>query len=283
MLATNRGGPGLSGGRGDLLRFAALDVAMPAGREVGGLPLGPDGFGLAAATRLDAAGLTAALRGPEEPVIWIHGYNNNAAEAVYRQAQLAEDLALSGPQISFVWPSAGRYVGYMHDRDSVLQARGPTQTLLRMVAARTARPPLVLAHSMGGFLAMEVLRDARQAGQPLDKAIGTLVLIQPDVDLDVFLAQARAAAPLPPMAVVTRRDDVVLRLSARLAGRRERLGSTSDRAAIEALGIRTLDLTGVGDSAVDHLSVLTSPSVLAFIRALRAGRADLPMDGVPDL
>ncbi|WP_055086080.1 alpha/beta hydrolase [Jannaschia donghaensis] len=269
ILATNREGLGLGAARGETLRYAALDIAVPTDRAPGTLPIGPDGFALAGTEGLDGTGLDAELRHSGEPTLWIHGYNNTPAEAVYRHAQLATDLDLMGPQISFVWPSGASYGGYVQDRDSALHARGAGEQLVREIAARAGRPSIVLAHSMGAFLIMEALRSARLRGAPLNAALGGVVLIQPDIDVDVFVSQARDAAPLPPTAVIIRRDDAVLRASARLSGRPDRLGSTGDLAAIKALGIRILDLTGLEDASVDHLSVLTSPSALELIRSIR--------------
>ena len=276
LLLTNRldGEAGLGRGRGDGLRVARLRVALPAERAPGALDYRAAGLGLLSSTRADPARPLAGLE-PGPVTLWVHGFNNTPAEAVYRHAQMAEDLALPGAQVAFVWPSNERYSGYLHDRDSVLHARAPFADALRLVrAARPGAPLFVIAHSLGAFLAMEGLRTEALAGRPLSDGV-RLVLLQPDIDPAVLVAQAVEIGTLPDrMLVLTAADDPALRLSARLAGQPARAGaSAAALAPLRAMGVRVLDLTDIGDAADPHLAALTSPTAIALIRAFGAGRA----------
>jgi len=88
-------------------------------------------------------------------VIWVHGFNNTSAEAVYRQAQMAIDTGLRGPQLAFVWPSAATASGYLFDRDSALQARSSLEALFVRLGRIWSGQVTVIAHSLGWLLAME--------------------------------------------------------------------------------------------------------------------------------
>ena len=91
------------------------------------------------------------------------------------------------------------------------------------------------------------------------KLLGGVILISPDIDVDVFREQARAVGTLPQPFVIFGSDrDKFLRLSAALTGQEERLGSLSDVARVADLKVTFLDVgefvkgTGhfvVGDSA----------------------------------
>jgi integrase len=92
--------------------------------------------------------------------LWVHGFNMTPAEAVYRQAQMAEDFGMTGPQVAFVWATAERGIGYLHDRDSVLYARGHFEELVRLLARSTSGRIMIVALSLGSLLVMETLRQA---------------------------------------------------------------------------------------------------------------------------
>ncbi len=51
--------------------------------------------------------------------VFVHGYNNNFQESLYRIAQMAADTRVDGPVILFAWPSQARLTGYVADRDAV--------------------------------------------------------------------------------------------------------------------------------------------------------------------
>lgn len=271
LLITNRGsvpGEGLSSAREDRLSAATVTVALPQDRAPGTLPFSDPGMGLrrqAPAQDL-AAAFAAQPMGPA--TVWVHGFNNSTAEAVYRHAQMAEDLGLPGAQVSFVWPSIERYRGYLHDRDSVLHARSPFLEALRAVrAARPDAETFVVAHSMGAFLVMEALRAAALEGRPLSERM-SVILLQPDIDPDVLASQVAEIDRLPErMAVFVAENDPALRISARLAGQPTRAGaSAAALAPIAARGVTVINFGLLRDAADPHLAALTSPTALAAIR-----------------
>lgn len=108
---------------------------------------------------------------------------------------------------------------------------------------------MVLGHSMGGRLVMESLRQLKLTGRDdvLDRL--EVILAAPDIDIDVFRDQIAALGKLRhPITVLISSDDRALKVSARLAARRARLGQVDVRdpdvqkLAVEG-GIRIVDIT----------------------------------------
>lgn len=262
QMTEGRFGPG----RAEDVRFARYDIAIPPDRDTGEINWPPRH----ADPDPNRHFLTAAellFQGPDEfrgslkhdlalhdgeAVIFVHGYNNNFAEGLYRVAQFAHDLELPGSVVHYAWPSAATALGYVYDRDSTLFARDGLEALIREVEAAGATRILLVAHSMGSALTMEALRQTAIRGNRdvLDRLSG-VILISPDLDVDVFRSQAAAIGTLPQPFVIFGSDrDRVLGLSARLTGQSERLGSLSDVTRVADLNVTFMDVsefsTGAG-------------------------------------
>ncbi|WP_114963892.1 alpha/beta hydrolase [Tritonibacter mobilis] len=274
-------------GRADALGFARLTISIPPTHVVGEIEWAPGGtgvetdpsrhFALVGAEPLQgidafahaARGVNAARR--EEAVLFVHGYNTNFAEGVYRHAQIAWDYDLRGPQIHFAWPSAAEPFGYAYDRDSTLIAR---DHLARLILHLTREPDVrlsIVGHSMGAFLVMEALRQIalQSSGDPFENLAG-VTLISPDIDIDLFRVQARALEDLPqPFVIAVSQNDRLLRLSSRLAGGQTRLGTLEDLAQLEGLGIYVVDMTGLEENGANHFLPGTSATAIAAIRGLQ--------------
>ena len=201
-----------------------------------------------------------------EAVIFVHGYNNNFAEGVYRVAQFSHDLEIPGAVVHYAWPSAAKPLGYVYDRDSALFARDGLERLIDEVSEAGARRILLVAHSMGAGLAMEALRQAAIRGdQAALGRIGGVILISPDLDVDVFRSQASAIGTLPePFLIFGSDRDRILGLSARLTGETERLGSLSDVSRVADLKVTFLDV-GSFSSGAGHFTLGDSPALIRLI------------------
>ena len=255
--------------RSDTLSMFDMDIAVPRGRPLGAVPVtGTNAFAVERQRKLEDERQIKRALGPytDQPlVIWVHGFNNTPAEAVYRHAQMATDTGMGGPQVSFVWPSAATPTGYLHDRDSALQARGSLEDLFILLGRIWSGPVTVIAHSLGCLLVMEAL--VRMRLQDRAPVLDGIVLLQPDIAPDVFRSQVSDISPLPRNALlVTSADDPALRLSARLAQSPNRVGAAEDLRAYETLGFTVIDLTGIGDARNPHLVALSSPTVLDAMR-----------------
>ena len=283
------------------VRFARVAVSVPPLRQPGEMNL-PGRRGVDPAKHFlaldqdvypDAAAFKGELRPAlrargGEAVIYVHGFNNTMADGVFRIAQLATDLELSGLPMNYAWPSAGNPLGYVRDKESALYARDGLERMIREVDAAGARQLILVAHSMGSLLVMETLRQlAISDDQRLINRIAGVVLISPDIDVELFRSQAQRIGPLPqPFVIFASSRDRALRLSARLTGQRERLGTLSDVSPVADLDVTLLDVSEFTKSADGtHFVAGTSPSLLKILGRLqdvdgafqqgRTGRAGL--------
>ena len=267
-----------NGKRSEVLHFARLDVSVPPNREAGEIAWPPrsrkpdpsrdflttDSVVYPATTgfQADLKRQIAAKGG--EAVIFIHGYNTNHSEAAYRIAQFQHDLNLPAAVVLYSWPSAAEPLGYAYDRDSALFARNGLETLIQTVARSGARRIVLIAHSMGAGPAMEALRSAAIRGDRRTLSlVDGVILISPDLDVDVFREQARSIGTLPEPFIIFGSDrDRFLRLSAALTGQRERLGSLSDLSRVADLKVTFFDVgefaRGAGHFVVGDSSALIS-------------------------
>lgn len=211
--------------------------------------------------------LTARPKNNREVVVFVHGFNNTFAEGTYRLAQLGHDLGLNDVLVHYSWPSKANPLGYVYDRDSALFARDGLETLLNDVAESGAERILLIAHSMGAFVLMEALRqDAIADNRKVMDRIAGVVLMSPDIDLDVFRSQARRIGPLPqPFVIFTSHKDKALFLSARLTGRNQsRLGNVDSAKELADLNVTVLDTTAYSVGA-GHFNTGDSPALLALL------------------
>lgn len=225
-----------------------------------------------------ARALADEARPQREVTIFVHGFNTNFVEGLYRVAQLGHDLQLPGVLAHFSWPSLGAPLAYAHDRDSALYARDGLQTMLLDAAAAGAPRVVLIAHSMGSYLLMETLRQMALDGSLGRVPLGGVILISPDLDVDVFRTQVRRIGRLPqPFLVVVSRRDRVLQLSARLTGQPDRLGNLTDPARVADLGVTLLDVSafGAGDG---HFTVADSPALIRLLGQIGAVDAALARD-----
>jgi esterase/lipase superfamily enzyme len=281
------------------LGFAAFQVAVPPERTPGTVTFPPpnrapdpttDFLTVAAGQIADEAAflrrVNAALAsypaGRKEIFVFVHGFNTNFAEGLYRQAQMSHDFQSPGVSINFAWPSAGRVTAYATDRETVLVARDGLEDLLRLLARSQADRVVVLGHSMGTMVVMEAMR---QIALVDDRAVlsktDAVVLMAADLDVGVFRAQMRAlAAEDVDVFVFTSSRDRALRASARLRGSGERLGTIGDTASLADLPVTVIDLSNYRgeEDALSHFKVATSPAMISLFEGLGAVGLDILRD-----
>ena len=288
FVATTRG-PDPDGGdefgmaRAAKERYVRLDISIPPNRAPGDIEwpklnraadptkqfvtLAENNYSNAAAFRADLSRAIAHQHGNRaEVVVFVHGFNNNFAEGTYRLAQLGHDLHVEGALVHYSWPSRAHPLGYVYDRDSALFARDGMEQLLRDTDAAGARKIIIVAHSMGAAVVMETLRQIALSGDQhlLDK-IGGVVLMSPDIDVDVFRAQALRVGKLPqPFVIFTSKKDKALALSARLTGQHDRVGNLTDPKELGDLKVTLVDTTAFSTGA-GHFNVGDSPGLLSIL------------------
>lgn len=227
-----------------------------------------------------------ARSGQRDAVLYVHGFNNSYAEGIYRIAQIGYDLNIPGVALHYSWPSAAEPLNYAYDRDSALFARDGLERLLVEARAAGVRQLTLVAHSMGALLAMETLRQIEIGGAGrVRQLVQAVVLFSPDIDVELFRAQALRIGHLPdPFVILTSRRDRALTLSARLTGKPARLGNLDDYRELSDLKVLVLDVSAFGDgTAINHFPGARSPTLLALFSrvhsvdiALGADRAGRP-------
>ncbi|MGL3606292.1 alpha/beta hydrolase [Rhizobium sp. G187] len=162
----------------------------------------------------------------KRPGVFVHGYNYNFQEALYRLAQLKTDANIDGTPVLFSWPSFAAIPAYVADKDAATYSRDALVSLLSDLVAAERGEVDVFAHSMGGWLTVEALRQLKLEGRQdvLDRL--RVILAAPDIDEDVFVAQMRVVGRMKtPITVLVAPDDRALLVSRFLGAGTQRVGS----------------------------------------------------------
>lgn len=298
FFATSRGFDALPFGtnRAKNLTFGRVDISIPPIHEPGQIewPRGtpnPAKHFLLAGTKSYSDGtsmrkeLNRALATKpaknRDVAIFVHGFNTRFGDGIYRIAQMGHDLELPGVTLTYSWPSAGNPLNYAYDRDSALFARAGLRKLLEEVAKSDAREIILVAHSLGSLVTMETLLALRQSGRDdIFNRIGGVVLMSPDVDLDVFKTQADGIGKLPdPFVIFSSKKDRALRLVERLTGQNNRLGRLEDVAEIADYDITYIDVTAFSEGGTNHFPTAKSPALLQILSRIPDLEAALSGDG----
>ncbi|MEW6121681.1 MAG: alpha/beta hydrolase [Pseudomonadota bacterium] len=285
LAATTRApsdAPGVvfTGERGDSLSFANVVVSIPPDRTPGSLqwPSGPQAnpqreFAVAEIAPVPRADVGAwlARSGKRRVLVFVHGFNTRFDASVFRFAQIVHDMDAGLAPVLFSWPSRGRIVDYVYDRESANFSRSD----LAYVLTAAARSPkvdevIVMAHSMGAWLTVEALRQMALRDGRIPSKISSVVLASPDLDVDVFRRQVEEmGSHRPAITIFVSRTDHALSVSSLISGGITRVGAIDlaqepYRSQLEgAKGITVVDLTAVqnGDS-LNHSKFATSPEIV---------------------
>jgi len=210
--------------------------------------------------------------------VFVHGYNVPYSNGVYRTGQLISDFEMKAVTVHYSWPSQGRLLGYLYDRDSVQFARDGFVNVLQSVAETDAESIFIMGHSMGTLLVMEGLRTLAALGrEDILEMVSPLILASPDIDVDVFKGQMRFLNPKPdPFVVIVASDDSALKLSEILRSGHARVGEGRSIPALQERGITVLDLSDVdlGDGT-QHSAFASSPTLIRIVQQASGARVTL--------
>jgi esterase/lipase superfamily enzyme len=286
-----------NGERARGLAFANIVVSIPpdSRRKIGEIqwPSSPPGdptrdFVTLRADRIDLKQATTRFdqqlteSGRRHVLVFVHGYNTRFDEAVYRFAQIVHDSDAPVVPVLFTWPSRGRLLDYVYDRDSATYSRDALEAVLAGVAKDPKVASIsILAHSMGNFLAVESLRQMAIRKGTISPKIRDIMLASPDIDVDVFrrqIAEIEKTDKTPPVTLFVSQDDRALGVSRLLAGNEPRLGAIDPtvepyHSILEEAHIHVVDLTKVGsDDGMNHSKFAESEVVKAIGARLAAGQ-----------
>lgn len=214
------------------------------------------------------ADLNAALaRRPaaeQEILIFVHGYNNNFADSIFRNAQIINDYQVKAVALHYAWPSGGSLPLYVYDRDSAAYSRDGLAETIEIAAQTNAKRITLIGHSMGSYVVMEAFRNLALSGRgKYLKRLSGVVLAAPDVDIDVFQSQLRDIKDIPtPFTILVSRRDRALTVSGKLTGGHPRVGSGADIASLQEQDIAVLDTSDVDGGSHDVFA--SSPTLMAL-------------------
>lgn len=201
--------------------------------------------------------------------VFVHGYNTNFPEGLFRLAQITRDSGDPGASLLFSWPSVGTLAGYAADQEAATYSRDYLAGLLKSLARdRRIGQITVLGHSMGGWLVMESLRQLRLAGDDATIARLEVILAAPDIDIDVFRTQLDVLGPLdPPLTVLVSTDDRALQISRRVNASRARVGALdiSDPRIVSAAAAANVALIDIGSIRAPQVSRHSRYAMLAAL------------------
>ncbi len=296
LVATTRakdasGADFFTGERGDTLSISNIVVSIPPVHVKGNVewppraPADPERY--FTTTSIDALPPAAArnwfnthVSRSRRVLIFVHGFNTPFDASVFRFAQIVNDTDAGMAPVLFSWPSRGSLLDYNYDRESATFSRGE---LAQVIEAAASSPKvdevIIMAHSMGSWVAMEALRDIALHRGRVPAKVRDVILASPDLDLDVFRKQVADLGPKRPhFTVFVSANDRALRVSRLIAGRVTRVGAVdltqeSYRTQLKsATGFTVIDLSKIEDGDnLNHSQFATSPEV---VRLLGAGLID---------
>lgn len=278
-------------GRADTLSYNDIEVWVPSNRSIGSViypstnPNANKEFGIIEISDIGSQVFSERLNerlkgltGEKTVFLFVHGYNVPYSNGVYRVGQMIADFEIDAVPVHYSWPSQGRTLGYLYDRDSVQFARDGFVDLLERISMSETDSIFVMGHSMGTLLVMEGLRTlAAMGNEDVLEKISPLVLASPDIDVDVFRGQLEYLKPRPdPFVVFVASDDGALRLSERLRGGHARVGEGRNISALQEQGIAVIDLSDVelGDGT-QHSAFASSPTLIQIIQQAETAQETL--------
>jgi len=209
-----------------------------------------DQWWLAFSERLKSAPTHRAL-------IFVHGYNNSAVQALDRARAIGVATGFDGPIVAFIWPSQHDTFKYVVDEANSEW----TTTYLRWLLERVLPEPsrtIVVSHSMGNRITWTAIRELALVKPGLTAKIGHFVMASPDVDRGSL---ARDLGPdfasLPAVTIYASSKDSALQTSKLLHHYRRAgdFGPRTGNATPTSFPIASTNTTLVDTNAVRHKNV----------------------------
>lgn len=209
----------------------------------------------------------------KDAFIFVHGYNVNFAAAAMRTAQIAFDLGFKGAPMMFSWPSRGKLMGYLGDKDNVEYAIPHLAEFLeKAIKWSKAERMHVIAHSMGNVCLTEAILKVSETFR--DRLVfNNIILAAPDIDRDIFVEQiapAMTACPecLKRITLYASSKDRALNISKMVRFNKvPRAGEAGEKIVLMD-GIDTIDASAVNTDFLGHGYIANAPELIEDLTAL---------------
>jgi esterase/lipase superfamily enzyme len=196
-------------------------------------------------TEQDFVALARSRDQGQEALLFVHGYNNDFTDGLFRTAQLAYDFQIKGPVFYYSWPSRHDIFAYDQDVASADQAEIYFERYLTLIMSQAGVTRLhIIAHSRGNNLVLTALDDMARTPNGLPQnCCGQLLLASPDVDRDYAKNLIPRIAPhFQGVTLYANNNDHALQVSAFKAGNIPRLGQLQeDRWPVLLQGMDSID------------------------------------------
>jgi esterase/lipase superfamily enzyme len=241
-----------------------------------------------------------ALTSRKDAYVYIHGFNNNFADAMFVMADLWHFLGRQGVPIVYTWPAgAGSALrGYTHDRESGEFTVFHLKQFLRILASTPELEHIhLIAHSRGTDVATSALRElvieTRAAGREARAfaKLSNVVLAAADLDMEVVsqrVAAERIGLEIDRITIYVSQTDRALGMSGCLFVSLRRMGqirpedlSTEQRHDIEVSGRTYIIDARVSAGVVGHSYFYAHPAVSADLVLLLRDNLDPGSPGRP--
>lgn len=281
------GNNGFTSERSQEPTYLRVVVSVPPGHKPGtiewprGMPNAASSFAVIESKVISHEQFVGMAAANRSALVFVHGYNNNFQESLFRLVQISADAGVRSTPVLFAWPSRANFTSYLADRDSSNFSRDElVQTLEDLGTGKVETT--ILAHSMGSWLTVEALRQLRlqSSTRALDQ-IDQVILAAPDIDIDVFRKQLKVVGKLEkPIIVLSTQDDLALATSRWLAGASAKVGALDidDPRTIALAEERNLQIIDISDvrapTRIRHDRFVTLATMFPRItlQTLTAGR-----------
>ncbi|WP_272011537.1 alpha/beta hydrolase [Roseovarius sp. ZX-A-9] len=218
-----------------------------------------------------------ACCGPDDKLMFVHGYNVSFHDGALRAAQLAFDLEFPGKAMYYSWPSQASVYGYLIDASNVLPTRPAMEQFLE-IATRGEGKLHLIAHSMGNRYTLEALNGFFR-NYP-NRRMGQLILAAPDVDRADFEAEFESIrSHVDGITLYASQNDWALTVSRGVNGGR-RLGDAGGN-IVHLNGMDTVDASQIEADSLGHSYFGDAPEMLGdILGVVRNGWAPIERCGV---
>ena len=213
-------------------------------------------------------------------LIFVHGYNNSYADAVFRFAQIVHDAGTDAAPILFTWPSRARVFSYLYDKESANYSRRALEDLILQASiSPDVHDVTILAHSMGTWLVAEALRGVAMRNNSIPAKVRNVVLASPDIDIDVFRRQFVEMGPNKPRFMIfTSTQDKALEFSRLISGGVSRVGGADLKpymGVLDELGVTVIDTSAIasGRDPLGHKAFADSPQIIRLLAQRLGGQS----------
>lgn len=222
--------------------------------------------------------VAAARRFKNQAFVFVHGYNVNFDDAMFRAAQIAHDMEFDGPAVAYSWPAGGRLLDYSLDSDIAGTSAPGLRTLLEMVAKETGATAVnIVAHSMGNVPLLSVLHEQAgliaHRGETADLKLNEIVFAAPDVARPQFVQFASGLVPIVKggLTLYASRNDHALQLSKGVFSRLTRAGDIpSGEGIVVVPGVESIDVseTNTGIFSLNHSDFGDRPHLITDMQLM---------------